>query len=150
MIQTIQSYEQAVQALPLRLRREALSLPEGDRDRAEELRLRVGWPMTVLVEGRERSLGGPPVERGELDQLVEIASRASLHTVLDQVRRGYLTMEGGHRIGLCGTAVLREGEIHSLRNLSSANLRIARQVRGAAAPVLDRLCPGGRDRKSVV
>jgi stage III sporulation protein AA len=100
--------------------------------------------MTVLVEGRERSLGGPPVERGELDQLVEIASRASLHTVLDQVRRGYLTMEGGHRIGLCGTAVLREGEIHSLRNLSSANLRIARQVRGAAAPVLDRLCPGGR------
>ena len=114
MIQTIQSYEQAVQALPLRLRREALSLPEGDRDRAEELRLRVGWPMTVLVEGRERSLGGPPVERGELDQLVEIASRASLHTVLDQVRRGYLTMEGGHRIGLCGTAVLREGEIHSL------------------------------------
>ncbi|MCI8913059.1 MAG: stage III sporulation protein AB [Lawsonibacter sp.] len=144
MIQTIQSYEQAVQALPLRLRREALSLPEGDRDRAEELRLRVGWPMTVLVEGRERSLGGPPVERGELDQLVEIASRASLHTVLDQVRRGYLTMEGGHRIGLCGTAVLREGEIHSLRNLSSANLRIARQVRGAAAPVLDRLCPGGR------
>ena len=144
MIQTIQSYEQAVQALPLRLRREALSLPEGDRDRAEELRLRVGWPMTVLVEGRERSLGGPPVERGELDQLVEIASRASLHTVLDQVRRGYLTMEGGHRIGICGTAVLREGEIHSLRNLSSANLRIARQVRGAAAPVLDRLCPGGR------
>ena len=144
MIQTIQSYEQAVQALPPRLRREALSLPEGDRDRAEELRLRVGWPMTVLVEGRERSLGGPPVERGELDQLVEIASRASLHTVLDQVRRGYLTMEGGHRIGLCGTAVLREGEIHSLRNLSSANLRIARQVRGAAAPVLDRLCPGGR------
>ena len=144
MIQTIQSYEQAVLALPLRLRREALSLPEGDRDRAEELRLRVGWPMTVLVEGRERSLGGPPVERGELDQLVEIASRASLHTVLDQVRRGYLTMEGGHRIGLCGTAVLREGEIHSLRNLSSANLRIARQVRGAAAPVLDRLCPGGR------
>lgn len=144
MLQTIQSYEQAVQALPLRLRREALSLPEGDRDRAEELRLRVGWPMTVLVEGRERSLGGPPVERGELDQLVEIASRASLHTVLDQVRRGYLTMEGGHRIGLCGTAVLREGEIHSLRNLSSANLRIARQVRGAAAPVLDRLCPGGR------
>ena len=144
MLQTIQSYEQAVQALPLRLRREALSLPEGDRDRAEELRLRVGWPMTVLVEGRERSLGGPPVERGELDQLVEIASRASLHTVLDQVRRGYLTMEGGHRIGLCGTAVLGEGEIHSLRNLSSANLRIARQVRGAAAPVLDRLCPGGR------
>ena len=138
------SYVQAVQALPLRLRQEALSLPEGDRARAEELRLRAGWPMTAVLPEGERPLGGSPVEGRELEQLVEIASRASLHTVLDQVRRGYLTFEGGHRIGLCGTAALREGEIHALRAISSANLRIARQVKGAAAPVLDGLCPGGR------
>lgn len=138
------SFVQAVQALPLRLRQEALSLPAGDRARAEELRLRAGWPMTAVLPEGERPLGGPPVEERELEQLVEIASRASLHTVLDQVRRGYLTFEGGHRIGLCGTAALREGEIHALRAISSANLRIARQVKGAAAPVLDGLCPGGR------
>ena len=100
--------------------------------------------MTAVLPEGERPLGGPPVEGRELEQLVEIASRASLHTVLDQVRRGYLTFEGGHRIGLCGTAALREGEIHALRAISSANLRIARQVKGAAAPVLDGLCPGGR------
>ncbi len=139
-----ESYLQAVQALPLRLRQEALALPEEDRADAEELRLRAGWPMTVLVQGTERPLGGPPVEGAELEQLVEIASRASLHAVLDQVRQGYLTVQGGHRIGLCGTAVLREGEIHSFRSLSSANVRVARQVRGAAAPVLDGLCPNGR------
>ena len=138
------SFVQAVQALPLRLRQEALSLPAGDRARAEELRLRAGWPMTAVLPEGERPLGGSPVEGRELEQLVEIASRASLHTVLDQVRRGYLTFEGGHRIGLCGTAALREGEIHALRAISSANLRIARQVKGAAAPVLDGLCPGGR------
>ena len=138
------SFVQAVRALPLRLRREALALSEEDRAGAEELRLRAGWPMTALIGGAERPLGGAPVEGTELEQLVEIASGASLHTVLDQVRRGYLTFEGGHRIGLCGTAVLREGEIHALRCISSANLRIARQVKGAAGPVLDRLCPGGR------
>ena len=139
-----QSCEQAVQALPLRLREAALSLPAADRERVEEFRLRVGWPMAAVLGGTERPLPGPPVRGEELNQLVEIASHASLHTVLDQVRRGYLTIKGGHRIGLCGTAVLREGEIHALRDLSSANLRIARQVRGAAAPVLDRLCPKGR------
>lgn len=138
------SYLQAAGALPLRLRQEALSLPAEDRARAEELRLRAGWPMTVLLDGTEQPLGGPPVEPRELEQLVEIASRASLHAVLDQVRRGYLTMEGGHRIGLCGTVTLREGEIHALRTISSADVRIARQVKGAAAPVLDGLCPGGR------
>ena len=138
------SFVQAVRALPLRLRQEALALSGEDRARAEEVRLRVGWPMTALIGGAERPLGAEPVEGTELEQLVEIASGASLHTVLDQVRRGYLTFEGGHRIGLCGTAVLREGEIHALRCISSANLRIARQVKGAAGPVLDRLCPGDR------
>ena len=138
------SFVQAVQALPLRLRQETLSLTEGERGRTEELRLRAGWPMTAVLPEGERPLGGAPVEGRELEQLVEIASRASLHAVLDQVRRGYLTFEGGHRIGLCGTVSLRDGEIHGLRDISSANLRIARQVKGAAAPVLDRLCPGGR------
>ena len=140
----VQSCEQALQALPLRLREEALALPEEDKRRAEEFRLRVGWSMSVVLDGVERSLGGPPVRGEELEQLVEIASRASLHTVLDQIRRGYLTVEGGHRIGLCGTAVLQKGDIHGFRSLSSADVRIARQVKGAAAPVLDGLCPGGR------
>lgn len=140
----VQAYEQAIQVLPIRLRREAQQLPDTDRVLAEELRLRAGWPMTVLLEGAERPLGGAPVRGEELEQLVEIASRASIHTVLDQVRQGYLTVAGGHRIGLCGTAVLREGEIYALRGLSSASLRIARQVKGAAAAILDGLCPGGR------
>lgn len=138
------SFVQAVQALPLRLRERALSLPEEDRAKTEELRLRAGWPMTALICGAERSLGGEPVEGEELERLVEIASGASVHTVLDQICRGYLTFAGGHRIGLCGRLVLREGEIRGLRAISSANLRLARQVRGAAGPVLDRLCPGGR------
>ena len=138
------SYFQAVQVLPPRLRKEARSLPRRERTLAEELRLRVGWPMTALVEGTERPLGSIPVRSAELEQLVEIASHASLHAVLDQVRRGYLTIEGGHRVGLCGEAVLQDGEIHALRTISSANLRVARQVKGVAASVLDRLCPGGR------
>ena len=53
-----QSCEQAVQALPFRLRREALALSEEDKRRAEEFRLRVGWSMSVVLDGAERSLGG--------------------------------------------------------------------------------------------
>ena len=139
-----QAYRQAAGVLPPRLRQEALSLTPQDQCRAEELRLRVGQPMSAAFPEGERPLGGALVRAGELEQLVEIASRASVHAVLDQIRRGYLTVEGGHRIGLCGTAVLREGEIHSLRQLSSAAIRVARQVRNSSGPVLDGLCPGGR------
>lgn len=145
-----ESYVQAVRVLPPRLREEALSVPEEDRVRTEELRLRAGWPMTAVMEGAERPLGGTPVEPPELERLVEIASQASLHAVLDQIRRGYLTVEGGHRVGLCGTVNLRGGEIHALRAISSASLRIARQVRGTATPVLSGLCPGGRLASTLV
>ena len=142
--QRIRAYVQAAGALPQRLRQEALSLPREDQARGEEFRLRGGRPMSVVLPEGERTVSRVPVSPRELEQLVEIASRASLHAVLDQVRRGYLTMAGGHRIGLCGTACLRDGTIHSLSRFSSADVRIARQVRGAADPVREALCPGGR------
>ena len=141
-----QAYEQAARVLPIRLRQEALSLLPADRGRAEELRLRCGQPLTAVLPEGERTLGREPVTGRDLEQLLELASRASVHTVLDQLRRGYLTVEGGHRVGLCGTAVLRGGEIFNLRNLSSASVRVARQGLGAAEPVWDKLTgPDGRE-----
>lgn len=145
-----EAYRQAAQVLPRRLRQEALGLPQEEQEQAEELRLRAGWPMTAVLPEGERPVGGPPVEPEELEQLVEIASRASVHAVLEQIRRGYLTVAGGHRIGLCGTAVMEGGGIHALRSLSSANLRIARQVPGAARSVLGALCPGGRLESTLI
>ena len=146
----ILAFRQAAAALPLRLRQLALALSLEEQGRAEELRLRAGWPMSAVLPEGERPLGGGPVTVGELEQLVEIASRASLHAVLSQICQGYLTMEGGHRLGLCGTAVMREGAIHSLRQLSSANLRIARQVKGAAEELLSHLCPEGRLESTLI
>lgn len=139
----IEAYAQAAAVLPPDLRRAALTLPLEGQAAAEELRLRVGRPLTAVFPEGEAELCGPVVTGGDLERLVEIASRASVHAVLDQMRAGFLTAEGGHRIGLCGTAVLREGEIHSLRQLSSANVRVARQVKGAADSALEELCPGG-------
>lgn len=136
------SYRQAVQVLPMSLRREALALPMEEWKQVEELRLRLGWPMTVVLPQGEHALGGLPVAAHELDQLLELASRASVHAVMDQLRRGYLTVEGGHRVGLCGSAVMREGEIHALRRLSSASIRIARSVPGAARPLMAQLTQG--------
>lgn len=134
-----QAYRQAAQVLPLSLRGAALDLPEDKQGRAEELRLRIGHPVTVVFPQGELFLGTNPVTGRDLEHLLELASRASVHTVADQLRQGYLTMEGGHRVGLCGTPVLRDGQIHGLGRLSSAAIRVARQVTGAAAPVAQKL-----------
>lgn len=144
------AYRQALRVLPPPLRQRALSVSPEEQERAEEVRLRVGRPLSLVLPWGERWLEGKPVTGQDLEQLVELASGASFHAVADQVRRGYLTVAGGHRIGLCGSAVLREGEMQGLRNLSSADLRIARQMPGAARGVLEQLCREGRLESALI
>ena len=143
-------YGQAVNILPAGLKAVALSLPEEKQIRVEELRLRMGQPMAAVLDGEEVRFPGAAVTRTDLEQLLELSCRGSLHTVLDQLRQGYIALPGGHRLGLCGRAVLREGEIINLRPLSSAGLRIAREVRGAALPVLSQVCEGGRLQSTLI
>lgn len=140
----MREFEQAAAVLPPELRQQALALPAQERERAEELRLRCGWPMAAVFPEGEVSLGGRKIVTQDLELLLEIASRASVHAVLAQLREGYLTIEGGHRLGLCGTAVLENGQMRNLRSLSSVSIRIARQRPGAALPLLSGLMEGGR------
>lgn len=140
----MREFEQAAAVLPPELRQQALALPAQERERAEELRLRCGWPMAAVFPEGEIPLGGRKIVTQDLELLLEIASRASVHAVLSQLREGYLTIEGGHRLGLCGTAVLENGQMRNLRSLSSVSIRIARQHPGAALPLLSGLMEGGR------
>lgn len=140
----MREFEQAAAVLPPELRQQALALPAQERERAEELRLRCGWPMAAVFPEGEVPLGGRKIVTQDLELLLEIASRASVHAVLAQLREGYLTIEGGHRLGLCGTAVLENGQMRNLRSLSSVSIRIARQRPGAALPLLSGLMEGGR------
>ena len=150
MTQRESGVEQAARVLPLRLRSGVMSLPEDRRSQIEELRLRVGLPMAAVLPEGERALAGPPVTQQELEQLLELASRASVHAVLDQLSRGYLTVQGGHRVGLCGTVALEDGAVRTIRKLSSAAVRVARQFPGAAEEVLPSLLEGGRLERALI
>lgn len=147
----MERYRQAVTVLPEPLRTCALRLDEGSMTRAEEVRLRSGRvPTVVLPEGERELPGAETVTVEQLERLVEIASRWSVHTVLEQLRDGYLTVEGGHRLGLCGRAVCREGRVQTLCHLSGANLRIARQICGAARSVVHRLWQEGQLENTLI
>lgn len=122
--------------LPPELRRAAEGL---DFSTLEELRLRAGRQPGAVFAGRERPLTAPPVTRAQLEQLVGAASGHSSFAALGE---GFLTLPGGHRLGFCGEAVVKEGRIASFRTLSSVNLRIARQVPGVAEPLLPALRAG--------
>lgn len=137
-------WRQAAAVLPPHLRDGLHALEEDRLDRVEEFRLRRGFPMTALVPEGEVELDTPPVGEDGLRQVVENATQSSAHTALDRVRQGFVTLRGGHRVGMCGSVVRKEGRIVTLRELSSLSIRVARTVPGLAGPLLPGLTEEGR------
>lgn len=135
-------YEDAAAVLPLRLRKLALALPEAEKAEAEEFRLRAGRPMTVLLPAGELPLEAV-VEPEELETLCNIATEFSRYAAAETLRAGYLSVRGGFRVGLCGTAVMKDGVNTNLKEFSSAVIRIAREQRGIADELAPRLFRNG-------
>lgn len=144
----IARYEQAAALLPPKWQRLARHLPDHQKERAEEFRLRVGQSMTVLLPEGElwpsSEQPRPAVTQADLEQLCDIVSGYSRYATAETLAQGYLAAPGGFRVGFCGTAVLREGQRQNLRDFSSACIRIGREKPGLALPLLPQLCEGER------
>ncbi len=143
-------YQQAVSFLPDRLRRMALSLSPQEQSRAEEIRLRSRRPVMILLPGEERIFQESGPEASELLQALETATRASYHAALSSLREGFFTLPGGHRLGLSGTAVVKDGAVSFLKEPSSLSLRLAHEHRGAAQPIYRELFQSGALRSTLI
>ena len=94
----------------------------------EELRFRAGQPPSAKTAAEETPLALEAVTSAELREILSRAAQYSLHSYTDSLRHGFVTLAGGHRLGVCGTAAEEDGRILGVRGLSSINLRIAHQA----------------------
>ena len=136
--------ESAARCLPPHLRRVLAALSAEIRGSAEELRIRAGQEFSLIAAGREIV----PEPRAvlsvrDISAVLENAAQGSLHTVLEPLLHGYLALEGGHRLGICGFAVVKEGRVSHVRDVSSLCVRICREKKGIADKILPRLISGG-------
>lgn len=126
-------------------------IPEEVKEQAQEIRLRCGRPVTVCTGRRTWFLTGsgallpqdsdlcPVSGPGEMKELFRGLCAYSLYSHEREIRQGYLTLRGGHRVGLCGTAVMQNGEIVSVGEISSLCVRICRELPGAADELFRRI-----------
>jgi len=140
-------FEQAVKNLPPRLREILLALPREVKNSALEVRLRVDKPIAITCPNRSwfvdqrsqlHNIPGPcfSVTPDEIEQSVLSICSYSVHTHQNEMINGYVSLRGGHRAGVCGQAVLNDGKVSALRGITSINLRIARDIIGAADKVI--------------
>ncbi len=144
------AYQQILPYLPAELREMLRHADERQLAQLEELRLKpLTPPLCRFSEGEaflsadgalvKKAADGAPLSLSDLHKTVMLLSDSSFYAVEEELRRGYITLPGGHRAGLCGRTVLQHGEIKSLKEISAVNIRIARPVAGLAAPLLPRL-----------
>jgi len=139
--------ESVLRLLPAAVAAALSRLPRDELGGLEEIRIREGRPLEIVTAQGSRFVsasGGllaDPVgayrpTRDDCARLLDRISNHSLYALEEELRRGYITVRGGHRIGLAGRAVLERGAVRHLRDVTCFNVRIAREVPGAAAPVL--------------
>lgn len=132
-------------------------LPPGLRQRiresgctgAEEIRLRCGQAVSLVLEGRERELGGDKLSSRELMQVLEKATGASLHSAAPAMTKGYISYKG-LRIGLCGSAAISGEQLLGFRDFSSLAIRLPRECRGICSGFIDELTEGGLENTLIV
>ena len=137
--------EDLLRTLPRFLREAVAQLPKGRR--IEELRLREGFPISVVEAGEEYT--HPPwrdrlLTEEDLRRVLEMAGQGSVHTILDQLRSGYVTAAGGLRIGICGEGAMKDGALLSFRHITSLALRLPHAMPGVSVPLLPKLLEEGR------
>ena len=129
---------------PLRLRQVLESLGTERLNAVTEIRCRLAKPMQVSWGKGERHLFSQiNIEQQEMDYLLLRLNQGSVYAWQEEYRRGYLTLPGGHRVGLVGKAVLEAGKVKTLHNISALNFRIAHAVYGAADKLLPYLIEEG-------
>lgn len=127
------AWQQAISCLPPP---RAAQLAALDRQgEVEELRLRAGQPPAVKTAEGEQPLDLRPVTAQELRETLSRAARYSVHSYAESLKNGFVTLGGGHRLGVCGTVAEENGQVVGVRGLASLNLRIARQFTGLAAQI---------------
>ncbi len=136
--------------LPQELAGIIAQLPMSSMRELEEIRIRQDRPLEVGFGGRFQFAGadGSLHARPELayrpdqtvcSKLLERITNHSLYAMEEELKRGYITVAGGHRIGLAGRTILNQGEVKAIREIGGFNIRIAREIHGACAGLLPKL-----------
>lgn len=102
-------------------------------DSLQELRMRVGLPPTLVLQNKKIWLD----TTATTDDLMFTINAASEYSpwAAETISSGYITASGGHRVGVCGTAVVKDGQICGMRNPSSVCIRVARDFDGISKEI---------------
>lgn len=146
--------DEIVRVLPVRLRTIVKKI-DFDYEKLQEVRLRIGRPLLFVYDNQEyfvsedsklsRKAGQTYTATAEdLKESMEYISNYSMYAFEEELRQGFITIQGGHRVGIAGKAVMQGSKVVNIRHVSFINIRLSHQVKGCADQVIKYISRGNQ------
>ena len=140
-------------ALPERIREQMTYVAT---DSILELRLRLGERLCAVSKSgcffvtSPKNKDGIIVNAGDIKRALELITNFSMYAYENEIKNGFVTLPGGHRIGICGEACLSGGQITHLKSVQSLNYRFAREFVGCSNVLMKRIFSNGIVKNTVI
>ncbi|WP_160688813.1 stage III sporulation protein AA [Clostridium sp. C2-6-12] len=105
------------------------------KEQIYEIRIKSQQPILIYSKYGESIINYVP-SKDELKSMIQKISNYSLYAYEEDIRQGFITIKGGHRIGIAGECVMENGEVKTIRNISSLNIRICREIIGCSDKII--------------
>lgn len=115
----------------------------------QEIRIKSDKPL-ILIFDREETITGYIVTSADIRNILSKMMNYSLYAYDEEIRQGYITIKGGHRVGLCGSCVLEGEKIKTINNISSLNIRVSKQVIGCSDSLMPYLINNGEIENTII
>ena len=112
----------------------------GGLEGLQEIRLRTGQPVRIVQDNKEEILPSAGsqhiITKEEVRETMDYISHYSLYAYENELRQGFLTIEGGHRVGVAGKVIMEKDKVKNIQYISSVNIRVSHEVIGCADSLL--------------
>jgi len=145
----MKNFREILERLPENIGSELAILPDSVIKELEEIRFRCGQRVCILYSGEEKFLTRV-VTKEDLVKILNNLIKYSYYAYEEDLAKGFVTIEGGHRVGICGKAVTKNGQPSLIKEISSMNIRFAKEVKGCANFLIPHILNNNRPSNTLI
>lgn len=116
----------------------------------KEIRVRVNRPIVLKTFTDDIVIDNVKIDKETINKIFECICGNSIYAFTDEISNGFITIFGGHRVGISGKTLYKEGKIYNIKDISSLNFRVARQIIGAGDKIINLIKKNGKFENTLI
>lgn len=118
-------------------------------DKLQEIRIKINKPLSIYADNKE-IVANYIVTKEDVKIILQRISNYSIYAFEEEIKQGYITIKGGHRVGLCGSCVIDNQKVRTIKNIASLNIRICREVIGCSKKIMPYIIENNRVMNTIL